>query len=211
MSDHVPVISYAAEVRRKALHLGALVIPVGILLFGREVSLWVLVPLAVIALAADWSRQRIRWARDFLLKAFASLMRPEEIPPFGERIVFNGATMMCVAAALCVALFSPVVAASAMAMQMIGDAAAALVGRRIGRTRLFGSPKSLEGTLAFIVTAALMGWAFAQWPGVELSLAQILVGAVVAAAVEALPIPVNDNLRVPLAAGAAMWAVGLVV
>ncbi len=167
MSDHVPVISYAAEVRRKALHLMALAIPVGILLFGREVSLWVLVPLAALALLADWSRQRIEWARDVLLKVFGSLMRPEEIPPFGERLVFNGATMMCVAAALCVALFAPVVAAAAMAMQMIGDAAAALVGRRIGRTRLFGSPKSLEGTLAFIATAALMGWAFSLWPGVQ--------------------------------------------
>ena len=209
MSDHVPVISYAAEVRRKALHLGALVLPLGILYFGREVSLMVLVPLALIALVGDWSRQRLRWARDVLHKLFAPLMRPEEIPPFGERIVFNGATMMCVAAALCTALFAPVIAAAAMGMQMIGDAAAALVGRKIGRTRLFGSPKSLEGSLAFIATAALTGWAFSLWPGVDLSWAQIGVAAVVAAVVEALPIPVNDNFRVPLAAGAAMWAVGL--
>jgi hypothetical protein len=35
VSDHAPVISYAAEVRRKALHLLALVIPAGILFFGR--------------------------------------------------------------------------------------------------------------------------------------------------------------------------------
>ncbi|MEM1055988.1 MAG: phosphatidate cytidylyltransferase [Bacteroidota bacterium] len=210
MNDPVPVISYAAELRRKALHLLALAIPAGILFFGREVSLWVLVPLAVIALAADWSRHRITWARTWLHKVFAPLMRPEEIPPFGGRIVFNGATMMCTAAALCVLLFSAPVAALALAIQQTGDAAAALVGRPFGKTRWPGSPKSVEGTVAFALVAALTGWAFAAAFDAEVSLAQIAVGAVVAALVEVLPIPVNDNLRVPLAAALAMLLVGLV-
>lgn len=208
MSDHVPVISYAAEVRRKGLHLLALVIPVGILLLGREVALWVLVPVAVLALLGDWSRQRVAWAREILHRLFAPLMRPEEIPPFGERIVFNGATMMCVAAALCVALFSAGVAAIAVAMQQTGDAAAALVGRKLGRVRWPGSPKSVEGSVAFAVVAALTGWAFASAFGADVTLVQIAAGAVVAALVEVLPIPVNDNLRVPLAAALAMAGVG---
>lgn len=209
MSDSPPVISYAAEVRRKALHLCALVIPVGILALGKPLALALLVPLAVIALVGDWGRQRIRWMRDLLHGLFAPLMRPEEIPPFGGPIVFNGATMMCTAAAICTALFAPALAAAAIGMQMIGDAAAALVGRRFGRVRWPGSPKSVEGSAAFVATSALTGWAFAQWPGAELGLPQIAVGALTAAAVEALPIAVNDNLRVPLAAAAAMWAVGL--
>ena len=208
MSDHAPVISYAAEVRRKALHLLALVIPAGILLFGRETSLLILGPLAALALFGDWSRQRLRWAREPLHRVFAPLMRPEEIPPFGGPIVFNGATMMCVAAALGVALFSPAVAAAALAMQQVGDAAAALVGRRLGRTKWPRSPKSVEGSAAFALFAAGMGALVGLWPGVALSPAQVATGALVAAAVEALPLPVNDNLRVPLAAGAAMWAAG---
>lgn len=210
MSDHVPVISYAAELRRKALHLLALAIPAGMLLLGREVSVLVLVPLAVVALAADWSRHRIRWAREILHRLFAPLMRPEEIPPFGGPVVFNGATMMCTAAAISIVLFSAPLAAVALAMQMTGDAAAALVGRPLGNTKWPGSPKSVEGTVAFAVVAGLVGWAFAQWPGVEVTLAQIIVGAVVAALVELLPIPVNDNLRVPLAAALAMLAVAMV-
>ncbi|MEL6616548.1 MAG: hypothetical protein AAFQ43_12470, partial [Bacteroidota bacterium] len=154
MSDQPVVISYAAEVRRKALHLLAIVIPVGILALGRETALWLLVPLATVALVLDTARHRVRWLRDPLHRVFSPLMRPEEIPPFGGPIVYNGATMMCVAAALCVALFSPIVAAAAMLMQMIGDAAAALVGRQIGKTKWPGSPKSVEGTAAFVVTAA---------------------------------------------------------
>ena len=209
MSDHVPVISYAAELRRKALHLLALAIPAGMLLFGREVSVLVLVPLAAVALVADWSRHRVRWARDVLHRVFAPLMRPEEIPPFGGPIAFNGATMMCTAAALCVVLFSAPVAAVALAMQMTGDAAAALVGRPLGRTKWPRSPKSVEGTVAFAVVAGVVGWAFARWPGVEISVGQIISGALVAALVELIPLPVNDNLRVPLAAALAMVGVGL--
>ncbi len=40
-----------------------------------------------------------------------------------------------------------------------------------------------------------------------LTVPAVAVGAVVGAAVEALPIPVNDNFRVPLLSGLAMWAV----
>lgn len=209
MSDQPAVISYAAEVRRKALHLLAVVIPVGILVLGRETALWLLVPLSTVALVLDTARHRVRALREPLHRVFAPLMRPEEIPPFGGPIVYNGATMMCVAAAICVALFSPIVAAAAMLMQMIGDAAAALVGRRIGKTKWPGSPKSVEGSAAFVVTASGAAWVLSLWPGVSLSPLQIGAGALVAALVELLPLPLNDNLRVPLAAGAAMWAVGL--
>ncbi|MEM6326412.1 MAG: phosphatidate cytidylyltransferase [Bacteroidota bacterium] len=210
MSDSVPVISYAAEVRRKALHLLALVIPAGILWVGREVSLWILVPLAVLAVLGDWSRQRVAWAREGLHRVFAPLMRPEEIPPFGGRIVFNGATTMMVAAALSVALFPAALAALGLAMQQTGDAAAALVGRKLGRTRWPGSPKSVEGTVAFALVAALTAWVFAWTFGADVTLAQIAAGAAVGAVVEVLPLSINDNLRVPLAASLAMVVVGAV-
>ena len=38
-----------------------------------------------------------------------------------------------------------------------------------------------------------------------MTLAVCAIGAVSGALVEALPIPVNDNLRVPLLTGLAMW------
>ena len=42
----------------------------------------------------------------------------------------------------------------------------------------------------------------------DLPVAACAVGAVVSALVEALPIPINDNVRVPLVAGLAMALVG---
>ncbi|MEO0559576.1 MAG: diacylglycerol/polyprenol kinase family protein [Bacteroidota bacterium] len=211
MSDSAPVISYRAELGRKALHLGALVIPLGILLldgrtvWGVSLSVAILAPLAALALALDVARVRSRGIRDFLHRWFAWLMRPEEIPPLGGPITFNGATMMCTSAAICAALFPAGIAAAALAMLMVGDGAAAIIGRRFGRHRWPGSPKSVEGSLAYAVTAFGIGLAVVVWPGSGLGPVACLVGAGSGAIVEALPIPLNDNLRVPLLTGLAMW------
>lgn len=213
VSDSVPVISYRAELGRKALHLGALVIPLGILLLdgltalAMPLSVVLLVPLAALALALDVARVRSPSIRAFLHRWFVWLMRPEEIPPLGGPITFNGATMMCTSAALCAALFPAEVAAAALAMLMVGDGAAAVVGRRFGRRRWPRSPKSVEGSLAYAVTAFAIGLAVVAWPESGLSVAVCAIGALTGALVEALPIPINDNLRVPILTGLAMMAI----
>ncbi|MEM8599324.1 MAG: diacylglycerol/polyprenol kinase family protein [Bacteroidota bacterium] len=215
--------SYRAELGRKALHIGALLMPLGLLAVGRPVALWVFVPLAVLALACDVLRTRSAGFHAFIQWVFGGIMRPHEQPGMHGPIVFNGATWMMTAMALTTVLYPEPVAAAAMAMLMLGDGAAALIGRRYGRHRWPASPKSVEGSAAFAVTAALVVLPLAlvplSWfafPGTPLdavtvpglTLRQVAVGAVVAAAIEAVPIPLNDNVRVPLIAGAAMWLVG---
>lgn len=217
------VLSYRAELGRKALHVMALVLPLFLLAVGRGIALWVFVPLAVFALTCDALRVRSPRVHGFIEWLFGGIMRREEQPALYGPITFNGATWMCTAMAITAAIFPAPIAAAAMAMLMVGDGAAAIVGRRFGRHRWPGSPKSLEGSAAFAVTAALTALPLAlvplSWfalggtpldevavPG--LTVAQIGTGSLVAAAVEALPIPVNDNVRVPLLAGAAMWLLG---
>lgn len=208
MSGSAPVVSYATEIRRKALHLGALVIPVGIAWAGRPLSVAVLVPLGFLAVGLDWLRQRNATAERWLNGAFGGLMRPQERPPPGAPIVLNGATWMMVGAALCAALFEPAVAAVALAMQMIADAAAALVGRRFGWNRWPRSSKTVEGSVAFAVAAFAVGGAAIWGLGADIRPLGMMVAAILAAAAEALPIPVDDNLRVPLVAGATMMLAG---
>ncbi len=204
MSDAPPVISYAAELKRKALHLGALVIPAGILVLGRTAAVWLLAPLAVFAVTCDVLRTRVPAVHRFINWVFAPIMRPEEQPPFGGPVVINGATWMCVSGALCALLFPEPIAAAALAMLMVGDGAAAVVGRRFGRTRYPFSPKSVEGSAAFFVTAFAAAVPFGLLPPEGVGLPVLALGAAVAALVEALPVPINDNVRVPLVAGAVM-------
>lgn len=92
-------------------------------------------------------------------------------------------------------LFPRAIAATALAFLVVGDAAAALVGRRFGKRRRWG--KSLEGSAACFVACVAIGLVFLPaHPGALAS------AAAVATLVEALPLPVNDNLSVPwVAAG----------
>ena len=208
MSDHVPVLPYRVELQRKAIHLGALVLPLAILTLPTPLARGALTALAVFAVALDVARQRLPAVHEVLVdRVFGWMMRPEELPAFGGPIVFNGAVWMCLSAAACAWLFPPGVGAAALAMLMVGDGAAAVVGRRFGRTRWPGSPKTAEGSAAYVVAAFLTGLVVATWPSVGLTLLACAVGAVVGAALEALPIPVNDNFRVPVLSGLAMWAV----
>ena len=206
MSDSIPVISYRAELLRKAIHLGALVLPIGILILGRTTALWLLIPLAVLALGLDVARQRLTSLHSVITQLFAPIMRPEEQPPLGGPLILNGAVWMCLSAALCAALFREPIAAAALAMLMVGDGAAAVIGRRYGRHRYPFSPKSLEGSAAFFLTAVLIALPLLllSLPYPPLTPQQLGAGALTAAVVEALPLPVNDNLRAPLLAGLVM-------
>ena len=207
MSDHVPVLPYAAELQRKAIHLLALVLPEAILVLPRPTALLGLTVLAAFAVALDLARQRVPAVRRFVVdRAFGGMMRPEELPPEGAPIVLNGAAWMCVSAAVCAWLFPPGVAAAALAMLMVGDGAAAVLGRRYGRTKWPGSPKSVEGSLAYALTAFAIGLAVVAWPGTRVGVGTVALGAAVGAAVEALPLPLNDNMRVPFLSGLAMAA-----
>jgi dolichol kinase len=93
------------------------------------------------------------------------------------------------------------IAATALAYLVLGDAAAALVGRRLGRSR-WGA-KSLEGSLAcFLVCVGIGALTLPQHP------VAIVGGALAATLAEALPVPVDDNLSVPLVGAAVLaWLV----
>lgn len=189
-------LPYRGEIWRKTLHILSLSIPVGLLILGRSAALYVVVPLASTFLVSEILRTRSRTVRDLIARIFGSIMRPEEIPPVPAPLRFNGATWVLLSACVVIVLFEPPVAAAAMVIGLVGDAAAALVGRRFGRRPLGSRGKSVEGTIAFAVTAFP---AAAFVPG--LSLLSLAAAVIVAALVEGFGTPINDNLSVPMAAG----------
>jgi glycerol-3-phosphate acyltransferase PlsY len=93
--------------------------------------------------------------------------------------------------------FDKPVAVAALAFLVVGDTTAAIVGKSIGRIPIFG--KTLEGSLACFLVCLAVGWIIP-----ELSLKQAVAGAAMATLVELLPVPLDDNLRIPLAAGFTM-------
>ena len=188
-------IPYSAELARKALHLVALVVPVGMALLGRTWSIYLLVPLALVAFGADVLRARSSAFNIFIDRFFGFMMRGTERPAQKGVVSINGATWILITAAVLAILFPIRIAASAFAMFMLSDAAAALIGRRFGKRYWTGTTRTVEGSLAFLVTGILFMWAVPHvsfWAG---------VAGVLAAAVAEIPErPLNDNFRAPLAA-----------
>ena len=94
------------------------------------------------------------------------------------------------------------IATAAICFLAFGDVAATTVGERFGKTKISGA-KSLEGTLAFFIAASSSGFLLAL-ANIHLMSGIILAGALAAAVVELLPLPLNDNLIIPLASGGMM-------
>ncbi|WP_291320180.1 hypothetical protein [Desulfonatronospira sp.] len=202
-SRHDPgFIPFRRELMRKSLHVLALVIPATMLFLGKLPSIFIFGSLALLAVVLDVLRAGKAPLNHWIADFFGSLMRPGEKEPPQGRVVVNGATWSLLSAFILILVFPVQVAAFAFTIFMLGDAAAALVGRRLGRIRLGRSPKTLEGSLAFLATALLISLLFPGinfWHGAASSLSACIA--------EALPRPLDDNLRVPLVAAAIMLAV----
>jgi phosphoserine phosphatase len=90
---------------------------------------------------------------------------------------------------------------AAIAIFAFGDSSASIFGNLFSRTPLpFNKDKSLEGSVAGVFFAFLAGCLFVS-PIIA------LVGAVVAIFIEYLPLPVNDNLLIPLFTGLTLFLI----
>ena len=81
--------------------------------------------------------------------------------------------------------------AAAIAIFALGDSTASIFGGLIGKSLPFNKGKTLEGSLSGFVFAFLAGCLFVS-PWIA------AVGAAVAMFVEYLPLPINDNVVIPL-------------
>lgn len=151
--------------------------------------------LAAASLALDLLRFRWRALNHRFLAGLKPLLKASE----GRRL--TGATYMLAAGFLAFLLLDQMVAVAALLYLSLGDPAAALVGVRAPGPRLGG--KSPLGTATFIAVCLLVVAVL-----VESSLMQyhwgLLAGAVAAGLVELVPLPLDDNLSIPLISGGLM-------
>ncbi len=118
----------------------------------------------------------------------AGLFRPR------EKGRLSGSSYILLSALLGTVFFQREVATLSLVYVVVGDVAAALMGRRFGRHRLFD--KSWEGSIAFFLAC------FAFSPVVPgLSFLAKFLAAILATILEVLPLKLDDNLTVPLGVG----------
>jgi HAD superfamily phosphoserine phosphatase-like hydrolase len=98
-------------------------------------------------------------------------------------------------------LFPAPVNSAAIAIFALGDSAASLFGGLLSKKPLpFNKGKTLEGSIAGFFFAFLAGSVF-------VSPVLALIGAAVAMMIESLPLPVNDNVLIPLCTGLALMLI----
>jgi dolichol kinase len=186
-------ISWKGELVRKGIHLCSLLIPTAYFIFNPTA---IVAGLSIaVAFSAIFDLLRFfghNAVKKYLGLIFGFIMRPR------EKKSFSGSTTILFAALLVYLFYDLPIAAAAMVIVVVGDTAAAFVGRLVGKIRLINS-KSLEGTLAFIMFA-LVGMLLIPDLDFEISVVGVLVGALF----ELLPIPIDDNVSVPIMAGGAM-------
>lgn len=182
------MLSLRHELARKSLHLTSAAAPIAYALgLPRRVLLAALVVLLAIALGVELLRHRAEPARTLFTRATGPLLRAHE----QERGRWSGATWMLLSYVLVTWLAPAPAAIAAMWGVAVGDAAAAIVGRWIGRRRIGTTGKSLEGTLACAVASTAGALVVAG-----LGPAASVAAGVAAAAAEYPSRPFDDNVRV---------------
>ena len=200
------------EVNRKLLHGLAVVLPAGIFygpgLFSVQQNVISLIfgALLLLSLVIELLRFRKPSFGEWFNKSFGSMLRSEEAKQL------TGATHVMAGSFLCslIALQGLLASASAflaLALFILGDAAAALVGKSIGRTKI--GDKTLEGSLGCFCLCFLLSWLiFPLLPQFSTawgdpSVADALLLSALLTVLELCPIRVgkivfNDNLYVPV-------------
>lgn len=111
------------------------------------------------------------------------------------------------------------IVAAAWGILAAGDGSASLIGVRFGRRKWpWNRRKSVAGSIAFVVLGGAAGALLAWWtrpaivppPDLLFALGAPFLAALVAAAVETVPIRLDDNLSTAAAAAATLWALSLV-
>lgn len=181
--------SFKDELRRKAFHFTILLVIVLYLvlyfLFTKQIALLVLVVLFLIMLFSEFLRLDL----GFKIPLFHNLLRKK------EKKKLHGSVFFLIAAIIALMIFDFPVAFTALLMATFGDTTAALVGKKWGKKKVY-KKKTYLGSFAALVVNFVIGFFLLTNALVALLMA---LGAVI---VEVLSDKIDDNLSVPLLAGA---------
>lgn len=173
------------ELLRKSIHLTSFVIVLVYVYLGKQIVLDMLILYLVLILLIE----HLRLSRGAKVPFLDFLYRDKERSCVGGHVFF---TLGCLVA---IGTYSKDVAIASVLMVTFGDLAASLVGMTIGKTKLKGTNKSLEGSAAEFLTDLVISNVLLQ------SFPVAVVMAAVATLTETWLSGVDDNLCIPVFAG----------
>jgi dolichol kinase len=206
-TDHA-TIHYRDEIVRKLIHLCSLSIPVVYYFISRKDAVIILSILSFLALSIDLLRYFSSGFGRIFYSIFGILLRKHELDEKKKNL--NGATYVLISALVCILLFPKVFFVTAFSILIVSDSMAALIGRKFGNHAFLS--KSLEGTLAFFISASVVVLFTPKVEGLFLEYIIGFIAAAVAAIVENISHGwMDDNLSVPVSIGFSMWGLYLLL
>ncbi len=203
-TENAPPIPYKDEFRRKLVHLSSLWMPAAMCFLPRLPLCLAFGILFLLNLLVEHAyASGMPWLVRLYDRFFGGMLR--NAPRKGQWII-SGGPYVFASACLTLALFPREIAACGMAVMLLGDTAAALVGRRFGRTRIING-KSLEGVIAFLI-AGYAGCALflliSGMPPVFYLAGAIGIFPAAAAELFEKQLRLDDNFTIPVITGAVL-------
>ena len=186
-----------SEYLRKTIHLSNLIIPIGYhyLFTDKWQFLKIILFTTLCILLIDICRNFIPFFQSIFSKFFNSMLRGHEL-----RGKLTGATWVMIGSCVTIALFPKAVAVLALIYMSIGDTVAGLIGRRYGNHKI--GLKSWEGFFSGLFSCLIIAFLYSQLP-IHVS----ILGAFSAMIFETLPIPLDDNFKIPIGSGGIMMMI----
>lgn len=179
------------EGKRQLLHASGAVTPIFVYHLGERTTLQLLFTLLSLTLLASASyRKQIR------LPLLYWLVDRLERPQAKHSFPAHGAIYYLLGLILSLLLFTTHIALACILAMSLGDAASTIIGKQYGAHRIPYNPhKSLEGSTACLIFAGLGA-------ATQLSPPLSVVAGLASTLIESLPLPVDDNITIPLGTGA---------
>jgi dolichol kinase len=180
------------EILRKLIHIGGFVIPILSNLVGLLIVTTLILTVTLFYVVSEWARikgKNLPIASSITRHA----AREGELDTFATAPVF-----FALGISLALLLFPAPASSAAIAAFAVGDSTASIFGRMFGKHTLpFNKGKTYEGSLSGFFFAFLAAALFINPFGA-------LMAAAIAMVIESLPLPLSDNLVVPLITGATL-------
>ena len=179
---------------RKTTHLFSLIIPVlyWYIVPSQKTASIIIIFFTLLFILFDYLRFKSKTIKLFFSLFFNKILKEHELK--GK---LTGASWLMISSSMVILLFSKEVAVISLVFLSIGDTVAGLFGRNYGKIRI--GNKTLEGFIAGFFSCLIISIFYKP-----LQFSITASGAFFGMLFEILPLPFDDNLKIPIASAIAM-------
>ena len=190
---------YIHEVLRKTIHVSSLWM-VAIMYFLSKIDAVLTFGIfSLLILAVEYLRHRNSLIKKVFIILFGKILREKEVEK-----TMTGAAYFVLSALIVSMIFPKEIAITSFSVMIISDTAAALIGKKFGKTLLIDD-KTLQGTQAFFISAVITIICLINFfPHDNVRYLTVFLAAATGTLAELFSkrVKIDDNLLVPLVVGA---------